>query len=484
MKKILVVEDESIVALEIQNRLEDLGYTVIDIVDTGEQAIKKAAETKPDLILMDIYLKGNMDGIKAAQYIQQNQHIPIIYLTAYADNETLKRARITTPYAYIVKPFEERELQSNIEIALYKHQTERKLQDTKNHLENIVEHITEIIFTINQEHKITTWNNSAEQLTGYPKKEVLNKKITELPVFPQPEKTKHLLNQKQPTKPIRIHLQTIANEQKTIQINQITPLHNQQKTSSTLIIGTDITETIQKLNQFQPGNTYILPQTNHKITLPSLINYFTSCQHHILLITRKNTQPNHKKTTEKHLHTVYLTNQPNTNESQPCVSNTKDLTKQITEYCNKNHQAVIILTNIDYFIIQQGFTEFMKTMYQLTDLINDTNNLCFITLNPNILNNQQQALLKQVATELPQNNINSMVLTEELHTVLEFIQQQKNKGSLVTLKTIKQQLNFSYPTIKKRLNDLEQKGLIIKRKQGRSKTVHISQKGEQLINQT
>jgi len=481
MKKILIVEDESIVALELKDRLEKLGYQVIATVSTGEKAIKTTEEKNPDLILMDIHLKGNMDGITAAKHIKNT---PIIYLTAYADTETLNRARITTPYAYIVKPFEERELQSNIEIALYKHQTEQKLQHTKNHLENIIEHITEIIFTIDQEHKITTWNNSAEQLTGYPKKEVLNKKITELPVFPQPEKTTHLLTQKQPTKPIRIHLQTIANEQKTIQINQITPLHNQQKTSSLLIIGTDITETIQKLNQFQAGNTYLLPQTNHQITLPSLINYFTSCQHHILLITRKNTQPNHKKITEKHLHTVYLTNQPKTNESQPCVSNTKDLTKQITEYCNKNHQAVIILTNIDYFIIQQGFTEFMKTMYQLTDLINDTNNLCFITLNPNILNNQQQALLKQVATELPQNNINSMVLTEELHTVLEFIQQQKNKGSLVTLKTIKQQLNFSYPTIKKRLNDLEEKGLIIKRKQGRSKTVHISQKGEQLLNQT
>ncbi|MFO8077930.1 MAG: BlaI/MecI/CopY family transcriptional regulator, partial [Thermoplasmatota archaeon] len=124
---------------------------------------------------------------------------------------------------------------------------------------------------------------------------------------------------------------------------------------------------------------------------------------------------------------------------------------------------------------------FMKTMYYITDLINDTNNRFFITYNPSILNNQQQALLKQVVTELPHNHSNSMVLTEELHTVLEFIQQQKNKGSLVTLKKIKQQLELSYPTIKKRLSELEQKGLILRRKQGRSKTVHISQKGEQIL---
>ena len=484
MKKILIVEDEPIVALELQDRLEKLGYNIIDTVSTGEQAIKTTEETNPDLILMDIHLKGEMDGIKTAQHIKHTQNIPIIYLTAYADDETLNRARITTPYAYIVKPFEERELQSNIEIALYKHQTEQKLQHTKNHLQNIVEHITEIIFTINQEHKITTWNNSAEQLTGYPKKEVLGKTITDLPLFPHPEQTKHLLNQKQPTDPIRLHLQTAANEQKIIQINQITPLHNQQQKSSLLIIGTDITETIQKLNQFQPGNTYLLPQTNHQLSLPSLINYFTSCQHQILLITRKNTQPQHTQTTEKHLHTLYLTNQPKNNASQPFISNTKELSTQITEYCNQNQHVIIILTNIDYFIIQQGFTTFMKTMYYITDLINDTNNRFFITYNPSILNNQQQALLKQVVTELPHNHLNSMVLTEELHTVLEFIQQQKNKGSLVTLKKIKQQLELSYPTIKKRLSELEEKGLILRRKQGRSKTVHISQKGEQLLNQT
>lgn len=484
MKKILIVEDEPIVALELQDRLEKLGYNIIDTVPTGEQAIKTTKEKNPDLILMDIHLKGKIDGIKTAQHIKQTQNIPIIYLTAYADDETLNRARITTPYAYIVKPFEERELQSNIEIALYKHQTEQKLQHTKNHLQNIVEHISEIIFTINQEHKITTWNNSAEQLTGYPKKEVLGKTITDLPLFPHPEQTKHLLNQKQPTDPIRLHLQTAANEQKIIQINQITPLHNQQQKSSLLIIGTDITETIQKLNQFQPGNTYLLPQTNHQLSLPSLINYFTSCQHQILLITRKNTQPQHTQTTEKHLHTLHLTNQPKNNTSQPFISNTKELSTQITEYCNQNQHVIIILTNIDYFIIQQGFTTFMKTMYYITDLINDTNNRFFITYNPSILNNQQQALLKQVVTELPHNHLNSMVLTEELHTVLEFIQQQKNKGSLITLKKIKQQLNLSYPTIKKRLSELEEKGLILRKKQGRSKTVHISQKGEQLLNQT
>ena len=97
MIKILVVEDEIIVGMEIKDRLERLGYSVIDTVSSGEEAVKRAEETSPDLVLMDIRLKGDMDGIEAAKRIRHRFNIPVIYLTAYADDETIKRARITEP---------------------------------------------------------------------------------------------------------------------------------------------------------------------------------------------------------------------------------------------------------------------------------------------------------------------------------------------------------------------------------------------------
>ena len=125
---VLVVEDESIVALDIQNMLGSLGYEVPVVVSSGEAAIEKAAETHPDLVLMDIRLKGDMDGIEAAEQIRGRFNIPVVYLTAYADDETLQRAKITEPYGYILKPFGERELHTAIEIALHKHKLERELQ--------------------------------------------------------------------------------------------------------------------------------------------------------------------------------------------------------------------------------------------------------------------------------------------------------------------------------------------------------------------
>ncbi len=124
---ILVVEDEGIVALELQNRLDSMGYQVVGLAASGEVAIEKAITLQPDLVLMDIRLKGNLDGISAAEQIRRSLDIPIIFLTAYADQHTLQRAKVSAPYGYVLKPFEERELQIAVEIALYKHRTEAEL---------------------------------------------------------------------------------------------------------------------------------------------------------------------------------------------------------------------------------------------------------------------------------------------------------------------------------------------------------------------
>lgn len=136
---IILVEDEIIVAADVKNRLENMGYSVLGIFDTGEEAIEKVGELKPNLVLMDIVLKGEMDGIDAALKIRELFNIPIIYLTAYSDEKTLERAKVTEPFGYVLKPFEDREIQSAIEMAIYKHQMEKKLKESEEKYRKLVE---------------------------------------------------------------------------------------------------------------------------------------------------------------------------------------------------------------------------------------------------------------------------------------------------------------------------------------------------------
>lgn len=117
----MLVEDNKIISMELKQRLEQMGYEVFDVVNTGEEAITKATELNPDLVLMDIKLKGKMDGIEAANQINSLFHIPIVYVTAYEDEDTVKRAKVTNPKGYLVKPLEEQALHSIIESSIIKH---------------------------------------------------------------------------------------------------------------------------------------------------------------------------------------------------------------------------------------------------------------------------------------------------------------------------------------------------------------------------
>lgn len=127
--QILVVEDERIVALDLQERLKELGYSVPAVAATGEQAVEMVEQNRPDLILMDIHLQGEMDGVEAADRIRDQFDLPVIFLTAFSDESTLQRARFTGPFGYLVKPFEIENLHSTIKMALYRHQLDQELEE-------------------------------------------------------------------------------------------------------------------------------------------------------------------------------------------------------------------------------------------------------------------------------------------------------------------------------------------------------------------
>lgn len=123
---ILVVEDEAIVAADLQHCIEALGYTVFAVAGSGEDALPKVSESKPDLVLMDISLGGEFDGIETAGRLRDLYDLPVVYLSAYSDAETLERAKITQPYGYLLKPLDEREVVTTIEMAIHKHSMERE----------------------------------------------------------------------------------------------------------------------------------------------------------------------------------------------------------------------------------------------------------------------------------------------------------------------------------------------------------------------
>jgi PAS domain S-box-containing protein/putative nucleotidyltransferase with HDIG domain len=179
-RNILVVEDERIVALDIKSRLEVLGYSVCGIVETGEKSISAAEEKKPDLVLMDIMLEGEMDGIEAAAKIQSMFDIPVIFLSAYSDDFTIQRAKISEPYGYILKPFDGKDLHTHIEMAIYKHGKEKKLKEMESRLAITLRSIGEAVITTDSKRCVTFINPVAEALTGWAYADAVGKDMASL----------------------------------------------------------------------------------------------------------------------------------------------------------------------------------------------------------------------------------------------------------------------------------------------------------------
>jgi len=190
-KRILIVEDQRLIAADLENTLKKLGYQTVANAAEGKEAVEKAVGLSPDLVLMDIRLRGSMDGIEAAEAIRAQVDIPIVYLTAYADEETILRAKMSSPFAYVVKPFNERELRAAIEVALYRQEAERLLvgerarRQSAEEFKLLVATVKDYaIFMLDATGRVASWNAGAMRIKGYSSEEILGKHFS---VFYPPE---------------------------------------------------------------------------------------------------------------------------------------------------------------------------------------------------------------------------------------------------------------------------------------------------------
>jgi PAS domain S-box-containing protein len=174
MINVLIVDDESVIAMQLEERLQFMGYNVLAIASSGKEAVLKARELKPDIILMDIVMDGRFDGIEASRIIKSELDIPVILVTAFADDNLVNQAKEVEPYGYIVKPFQEREIKASIEVSMYKRQIQQKLKESEEKYRAVFDYALDALFSIDAQGLITSWNKMAESVFGYFQTEIIN----------------------------------------------------------------------------------------------------------------------------------------------------------------------------------------------------------------------------------------------------------------------------------------------------------------------
>jgi PAS domain S-box-containing protein len=177
---VLIVEDEAVVARDLQRSLTDMGYLVSGCVATSMDALRAVAERKPDVVLMDIRIQGQADGIATASLLRDRFRVPVIFLTAYADEQTVARAALSEPYGYLVKPFTSREVRSAIEIARYKHAMDLRMAERERWFSTILRSIGEGVVACDAARRVRFMNPIAERLTGWTEQEAIGRAIEEV----------------------------------------------------------------------------------------------------------------------------------------------------------------------------------------------------------------------------------------------------------------------------------------------------------------
>jgi PAS domain S-box-containing protein len=177
--KVLIVEDESITALQLKNKVISWDFDVVEIVASGEEAVEKALDLKPDIILMDIVLRGHLNGVDAAKKIKETLDIPVIYLTAYVDQDTMNKAMSTEPHNYILKPFDDNELRFALEMAVYRHEMEAKLKTTQDYLKLITENMVDNVGQVDENGIFLYTSPAIKKMLGYEPADVIGKSIFE-----------------------------------------------------------------------------------------------------------------------------------------------------------------------------------------------------------------------------------------------------------------------------------------------------------------
>jgi two-component system, cell cycle sensor histidine kinase and response regulator CckA len=179
--KILIVEDERIIAKVLQKQLTEMSYQVIGTATSGEEAVQLAASQRPEVILMDIHLGSDgIDGVEAAELIRRQSDVPIVYLTAHSDPATLARAKITGPHGYVLKPYENQNLQIAIDFAIYKSKMDRQLRQNEQWLATTLGSIGDGVIATDAEGKVRFLNAEAEQLTGWSQAEAKGADVREV----------------------------------------------------------------------------------------------------------------------------------------------------------------------------------------------------------------------------------------------------------------------------------------------------------------
>jgi len=358
---------------------------------------------------------------------------------------------------------------------------EQEVIRTKEYLKNIINSASEIIIAFNKRGKVTAWNKTAELLTGYKQREIIGRDINKLDLFDNPQELldniKNVFNKNEP-KWDELVLRTKNDTNRIIRLSYSVIKGEQEQDIGVLIIGENITDEREEHGKLLRGNSYLICDKNNRYAL-HLFDYLTRSNYNGLYATR--TDPsNIDNLIDLTNNQAILFSQDKLREFEH-ISDLDELTVAIKEFTIKHTNSVILLDRIDYFLNRFSFEQFIDSLYKINDIVLNNKAILLVYLNPSFIDTNRLSMIEEELHLLPGQKIDSILIEDELYNILKFVYEQNQKNSMVFFKKISRELLVDKKTVAKRLKILTDKGLVSIKKQGRLKTVYLSEKGKALF---
>jgi PAS domain S-box-containing protein len=356
---------------------------------------------------------------------------------------------------------------------------ENEILNTKEYLENVIDSAWEVIFSLDSNHRMNTWNKTAEQLTGYTEKEVFNRSIKSLPVFNDHKQIVEIIkNNGTNIGYDDIVLLTKNNKKRVVRISESTVKNVDGGSIGSLFIGRDITANLEAHGKILPGNSYILVDKSSD-PLRNLYDDLTTSGYDGIYISRSSVEM--KSNTSHGLNSQLFLLSHEKIKGFDTIANPDELLDMVNEVAARNKKTIIILDGSHYFITKFTYKKYIDTLYKINDVVINSQLIVLIHINPNIVDKTQMAILEHEFQLLPSQKLNNIMLDDFLYSMLRFIYEQNQNNSIVSYKKITGKYNVAYSTAAKRLQHLEEKGLIFIKKQGKFQTVYTTEKAKTLL---
>ncbi len=350
---------------------------------------------------------------------------------------------------------------------------------TKEYLENIIDSASEIIFSFDSNNRVNSWNKTAELLTGYTEKDIMNRSIQSLPVFNDYSKLVDVIKNYNPGERFNdLVLITKNNLKKIIRVSGSSVKNSDGVCIGSVFIGRDITRDIEAHGKLLAGNSYLVISNNNESVRNLYIDLITSGYDGVY-ISRSNVEMTSDISHDLNSKLILLSLEKI--KGFETITNPDELTKIIKELSLLNKKTIIVVDGAHYFITKFSFEKFIDAFYEINDFVLKSQMIVILRIDPAIVDLTKMAIFENEFQLLPSQRLEGLILDDDLYNTLKYIYEQNQSNSMVSIKKIVTKINVVYSTAAKRLVNLEEKGLILIKKQGKYRTVNVTEKGKALL---